>query len=623
MKQAPTDIAAGFPAFAVLDDIKDGVLVLDRAWKFVYLNHEAARALGRGRTELIGKELWTEFPDFAATSFARAYRRAMTENRSIEVEDYYPPARSWFAARVHATPSGLAVFFEGLHNHKTLALERSRQQVFMRQIIDLVPHFIFAKDRQGRFTLVNRAVAQAYGTTVENLLGKTDADFNPNQAEVEHFLKDDREVMDSGTEKIIWAEKITDAEGRLRWLQTIKRAIVPETGGPRQVLGVSTDITRYMESEKALRDARERLEAALAAGDIGTWVWDVAANTLLADAHLARLFSIDPGKAAAGLPLETYVNAIQEEDRTRVMAEIMQSVKTGADYDAEYRVKGSDGRVRWVQARGHLERDAEGRPSRFPGAVMDITARKAAEEEIRGLNAHLEEKVAQRTADLSASNKELESFSYSISHDLRTPLRSIDGFSLALLEDAQDKLNAAERENLGRIRKAAQRMGHLIDSLLNLSRLTRLEMRRDRVELSAQAAEILEEFKRRDPGRRVETHVAPGVTAQGDPDLLRVVLQNLLENAWKFTGRRDDARISFGVETADGARAYFVRDNGVGFDMAYADKIWGAFERLHGADQFPGTGIGLTTVQKIIQRHGGRAWARGAPGQGATFYFTL
>ena len=227
-------------------------------------------------------------------------------------------------------------------------------------------------------------------------------------------------------------------------------------------------------------------------------------------------------------------------------------------------------------------------------------------------------------AELRSANRELEAFSYSVAHDLRAPLRSLDGFSQAVLEDYAGQLDATGEDYLRRIRAASQGMGVLIDDLLGLSRLGRVEMRRQRTDLSRIAHEVAEELRDADPGRAVRLTVADGLFADADPGLARVVLANLLGNAWKFTvGLATEARVDVGSETVAGAAAFFVRDNGAGFDMAHADKLFGAFQRSHAAADFPGTGIGLATVQRIVHRHGGRVRADSAPGAGAAFHFTL
>lgn len=235
----------------------------------------------------------------------------------------------------------------------------------------------------------------------------------------------------------------------------------------------------------------------------------------------------------------------------------------------------------------------------------------------------LEIRVAERTADLRESNAELEAFAYSVSHDLRAPLRAMEGFSRALLEENLPQLDAAGQDYLQRVCAASHRMSDLIDDLLHLSRITRSSMQRDVVNLSEIASRIADDLSKLTPQRRVEFSIAPQMLADGDLRLLRVALENLLGNAWKFTSVRDMARIEFGLQQADGLPVWFVRDNGVGFNMEYADKLFAPFQRLHDASEFPGNGIGLATVQRIIHRHSGRLWAESRPGFGATFYFTL
>lgn len=244
-------------------------------------------------------------------------------------------------------------------------------------------------------------------------------------------------------------------------------------------------------------------------------------------------------------------------------------------------------------------------------------------EQIQRHAAELEKRVAERTAELVAVNQELEAFAYSVSHDLRAPLRAIEGFSQALLEDYLDRLDEVGQDYLRRVQAASRKMGQLISDLLKLSRLTRGEMYREQVDLSAMATEIAAEIRATQPERQAEFVIAPGLTVYGDARLLRVALENLLNNAWKFTSKRPIARIEFGVREVSGERAFFVADNGAGFDMAYAHKLFGAFQRLHSLAEFEGTGIGLATVQRVIHRHGGRIWAEGQVGVGATFYFTL
>jgi len=255
----------------------------------------------------------------------------------------------------------------------------------------------------------------------------------------------------------------------------------------------------------------------------------------------------------------------------------------------------------------------------FACIARDITERRRNETAIAELNAELERRVA----ELAAANAGLETFAYSVSHDLRGPLRAIDGFSKILLEQYSGQLDEQGQHFLARVRAGSQRMGHLIDDLLSLARINRAELQRSRIDLAPLAREAIEELRRHDPSRVVDAVIADRAPAHGDPRLLRAALDNLLGNAWKFTGKTAAPRIELGYEPGEAGAKYFVRDNGAGFDMAYAHKLFTPFQRLHEQAQFEGTGIGLATVQRIIARHGGRIWAESVVGQGATFWFTL
>jgi PAS domain S-box-containing protein len=271
----------------------------------------------------------------------------------------------------------------------------------------------------------------------------------------------------------------------------------------------------------------------------------------------------------------------------------------------------------------NLVHDEANRLTGLRWILRDITERRLAEDDILKLNAELEKRVRDRTAALEAANRELEAFSYSVSHDLRAPLRSITGFSTALLEEYGDHLDEQGLKYLQFAREAGQRMTRLIEDLMDLSRATRGELRHQEVDLSALATLVVAELRKREPRRPIEIEIAPKLLAHGDEGLLRIALENLLGNAWKFTVRHPQPRIEVGAASREGSPLYFVRDNGAGFNMAHAGRLFGVFQRLHSQDEFPGTGIGLATVRRIFHRHGGEVWAEGKINEGATFYFTL
>jgi len=315
----------------------------------------------------------------------------------------------------------------------------------------------------------------------------------------------------------------------------------------------------------------------------------------------------------------TYASDLQTD------LEQLRLLKTGLirEYAIEQRYCRKDGSLVWV----HLTVSPMWRMGEslhyHIAVVQDITARKHAEAEIQQLNAALEQRVAERTAQLVAMNQEVEAFSYSVSHDLRAPLRSIDGFCQILAEDYGKTLDAAGSDHLRRVRGAAQRMGVMIDDLLQLSLITRAEIIRRRINLSALAEEVVG-ILREQPGARTATFlVQPGLSVDGDPSLLRILLENLLGNAVKYSSKAPHPHIELGGLTQDAGSVYYVRDNGAGFDMTYVGKLFGAFQRLHRIEDYPGTGVGLATVKRIINRHGGKVWAESRVGQGAVFYFTL
>jgi PAS domain S-box-containing protein len=393
--------------------------------------------------------------------------------------------------------------------------------------------------------------------------------------------------------------------------------------GPKQA-GLQVDrmlrnLTDRKEAEEALRAAKTRAEAERAKTE--AIISAIGDGLSIQDREFRIVYQNKRHRAVMGEHVdEKCFKAYWGNDQECEGCPMVKTFRDGGVHLEEREIP-CDGGLRYFEITTSPLRDASGEVTAGIEILRDVTERKQAENEVRRLNVELERRVLERTAELAAANKELEAFAYSVSHDLRAPLRSMDGFSQALLEDYDERLDDQGRDYLRRIRAATQRMGRLIDDLLRLSRVSRSELSREPVDLSALARTIAGEFRSALPGREIKLSVQDGLAAAGDPRLIRTVLENLLGNAWKFSAGRNPAVIEVGLARDVGEPAFFVRDNGVGFDMAYAGKLFAPFQRLHAA--YEGTGIGLSIVQRIVHRHGGRVWARGTPERGATFYFTL
>ncbi len=485
-----------------------------------------------------------------------------------------------------------------------------RTQDLLDSIIENIPDMIFLKDaRDLRFVRVNKAGEQLLGVSREELIGKNDRHFFPKD-EADFFTAKDREVLNDRKLLDVPEEPVQTRNRGVRILHTKKMALLGKEGTPQFLLGISEDITERKRAE-------EKFKSVLESAPDGVVIVDQRGTIKLVNSQTEKLFGYTRSEMLDE-PVEMLIpqrfrekhlghrKAFGADPQLRPMRaglELYGLRKDGTEFPVEISLsplKTQEGLL-------------------VIGTVRDMTERKATEEAIRKLNQELQEHAAK----LESANRKLEAFSYSVSHDLRAPLRSIDGFSQALLEDYHDKLDEHGKDYLQRVRLASQRMAQLIDDMLGLSRVTRNEMTHENVDLSAVARAVAEDLRKASPQRAVEFVVPEGLAVQGDPRLLRVLMDNVIGNAWKFTSNQPHPRIEVGALQNNGERCYFVRDNGAGFDMAYASKLFSPFQRLHSQKDFPGTGIGLATVQRVAHRHGGRAWAEGKIGQGAIFYFTL
>lgn len=378
-------------------------------------------------------------------------------------------------------------------------------------------------------------------------------------------------------------------------------------------------LTQIQERDAALRHNEERFRQL--ANAVPAFVWTC-------DAGGAAIYLNEPwyeytGRTPADSLGFRWTQVLHPDDRETYVRTFHNAVQRGTVFEADARFRRFDDEYRWFLSRAHPLRDMQGNITTWFGNSIDIEEKRRAEDKISQMNAALEQRVQERTAQLEASNRELEAFSYSVAHDLRAPLRSIDGFNQALVEDYGKALPPDAQDLIQRARQASQRMSQLIDDLLNLSRVARAELRQQRIHLSEIAQGIAADLQKNEPHRKATFRIQPGIFATGDDRLLRLVMENLLGNAFKFSRQKPEALIEFGTTMQNGQRVLFVRDNGAGFNMEYAGKLFGPFQRLHAATEYPGTGIGLATVHRILVRHAGKIWPESEEGQGTTFYFTL
>ena len=837
---------------------------------FIYLDVNAAFERLTGLENVVGRRVTEVLPGIHRSNpeLLEVYGRVALSGKPERFETHVERLGHWFSVSVFSPGKDhFVAVFDNVTDRKQAELRLRESERLLRTVIDLVPHFIFAKDRDSRHLFVNRACAEANGMTPEQMVGLCDLDFVPDRAQAEAFMRDDREVIDNGQPRFVAEERLTGKSGRTRILQTTKIPFaapgsgkpalmgvalditdrkraddelrrtshwllasqrISSTGGyainlktgavwaspearriyglddreltlpliqalplrqfrpaldraladlvergkpydvefqiargtdgaivdvhslaeydPTQelVLGVVQDITERNRAAAALREREEQLRlfvehspAAIAMFDrdmkyrvvsrrwmdeyrlgsqpvigrshyevfpeipekwikihqrclagavesceedqflradgkidwirweirpwrqangsiggiiifsenitarrqtesalrfhkatleetgriakVGGWSFDAVTGEGSWTEEVARIHDLDP---ALPVSKELGLNYYTDDSRPKIERAVENAAKHAIPYDLELQIVSAKGVRKWVRTIGHPVTE-NGRVVRVHGSFQDITERKEAEAALRLLNETLEQRVAERTAQLQAANKELEAFSYSVSHDLRAPLRAIDGFSLILAEDHASQLDPEGHRLLRVIRGEATRMGQLIDDLLAFSRMGRREMESTEIDMTLLGKAAFDECAAAAGDRNLRLHLPPLLPAHGDPAMIRQVFVNLLSNAIKYTRPRQVAQIEIGGRLEGAERVYWVKDNGVGFDPRYAGKLFGVFQRLHTDEEFSGTGVGLALVQRIIHRHGGRTWAEAKLNEGASFFFTL
>lgn len=621
----------------VLETVPLVAVSLDTRGRVTFCNDALLRLTGWSREEVLGADWFSRFIGATDAAVRELFRKAVATGELLQHYENEILTRGgerrlvrWSNTLIHA--DGRIVGATSLGEDVTVRREaeealRESESRF-RSLVDGVSSIpVQGFDRDRRVVFWNAASERLYGYKAAEATGKRLEDllFPPETRDA---------IVASCNAWLVGGPAVPAGEFRLRRKDgtTVEvftsPVIVPNIRGEPEIYCIDVDLTELHRAQAALREGEERFRSVVAGLSEGIMLFDLEGRLLLCNDAAEQMLGA-PAEAMLGREVlsEDWSWDAMREDGSPFPVEEMPL--TMALRSEEYLRNVVMGIAPMGKRRIWIEVSARKIPGPGgAGAVLvsfsDVTKRHAAEQEVRSMNLVLERRVAARTAELETANRELESFSYSISHDLRTPLRAIDGYSAVVMDEEGGRVSPESQELLGRIRTAASRMARMIDDLLNLAYIGRAEIERKEVDLSHIVAELSAELSRKDPGRRCDWVIAPGLRASGDEGLLRNILENLLENAWRYTSRREHARIEFGMRTDPGGRqVFFVKDNGAGFDLAHAHKLFGAFQRLHADREFPGHGIGLATVRRIVQRHGGRVWADGMVDEGATFYFTL
>lgn len=513
----------------------------------------------------------------------------------------------------------IQILNEGLERrveHRTAELKESQQQ--LRLFVEHAPAALAMFDRRMNYVQVSQRWLIDYGLDGQNVHGMSHYEVFP---EMPQEWRDSHRRGLAGEVLRGESDRFERLDGTEHWIRWETRPWYESTGEIGGIVIFTEDITERKRVEDALRTSNARTRFSMEAAKLGDWQVDLKTMQTTRSLLHDQIFGYTSLLPEWGY--ETFLSHVHPDDREKVRQTFQSSVDHSMRMELECRIIRVDGEVRWIWACSDSQREVSGGANAMFGIVQDITDRKAAEGEVHRLNAELEQRVVDRTAQLEAANKELEAFTYSVSHDLRAPLRHISGFSRILLDDFATSLPDEAQHHLQRIDEGTRRMGQLVDELLNLARVGRRELTLQVVGLRSLVDEAIADLKPEVGSRNIEWKIGNLTYADCDAGLLKQVFHNLIFNAIKFTRPRQNATIEIGQKDHEGFPMIYVRDNGVGFSMKYADKLFGVFQRLHRAEDFEGTGVGLATVQRIVQKHGGRIWAEAELDQGATFYFTL
>ncbi len=625
----------------LLDDIVDNIpiaihLKSVKDYKIVQWNKAAEALYGVTREEAVGHTVHDLWPREYADGMHEADLQLVKQGFMQDFPDRIAVTRHRGSIHVHMRKvliqdaAGHITHILVTAEDITLRLEadaRLRQSdAKFRSLTQLSSDWYWEMDHEFRFTLLSEDTPERTRATAVRLLGKTrweTTGMDGNEA----FWMEHRKCLERHETFRNFEYTHQDING-LKTVSISGEPMFDADGSFKGYRGVGSDITQRKQTEIALRASEARFRVVVAAMAEGVLLRDGQGYVVDGNASAERILGRTLQQMKGESSIDSSWQMLREDGAFMPDQErpITLAVRTGLPQtNVVIGYRRPDGNVLWalLNVQPLYDENSE-KPSGYVTTFTDITERKRAETEIVRLNVELENRVLRRTAQLEAANKELETFSYSVAHDLRSPLSSIDGYSALLQKALAGTLDPRSNHYLVRIRDSVQRMGNLTDGLLSLAKLSRTSLNWETVDLSAEAEEIVTQLRENEPTRSVQISVEPAMLARADKSLVRQVLENLIANSWKFSAKKSSAEISVGkVLGDDNEPSYFVRDNGAGFDMAYEDKLFGTFQRLHSPDEFSGTGIGLATVKRIVTRHGGRIWAKSVVGEGSTFYFTL